>query len=113
MSAAKFLDPFISAWGVQGEVWNLLIKTILSTLLVLITAEFLPKAIFQLNPNGLMKSFSFPSIVFYWILFIPTSLIMFISLSFLKLMKVRIINSEKVFSNIGRRLLFVALIIKS
>jgi putative hemolysin len=100
MSAAKILDPFISAWGVQGEVWNLFIKTILSTLLVLITAEFLPKAIFQLNPNGLMKSFSFPSIVFYWILFIPTSLIMFISLSFLKLMKVQIINSEKVFSKV-------------
>jgi len=58
------------------------------------------KAVFQLNPNGLMKTFAFPAYLFYWILFIPTSVIMFISMRFLRLMKVEITNSEKVFSKV-------------
>lgn len=100
MSAAKLLNPIIQSWGVEGEVITLLLQTVMSTLLVLIVAEFLPKAIFQLNPNGLMKSFAFPAYLFYWILFIPTSIIMFISMRFLRLMKVEITNSEKVFSKV-------------
>ena len=100
MSAAKLLNPVIQSWGVEGEVLTLLLQTIMSTLLVLIVAEFLPKAIFQLNPNGLMKTFAFPAYFFYWILFIPTSVIMFISMRFLRLMKVEITNSEKVFSKV-------------
>ena len=100
MSAAKLLNPVIQSWGVEGEILTLLLQTIMSTLLVLIVAEFLPKAIFQLNPNGLMKSFAFPAYLFYWILFIPTSVIMFISMRFLRLMKVEITNSEKVFSKV-------------
>jgi CBS domain containing-hemolysin-like protein len=90
----------IQSWGVEGEVLTLLLQTIMSTLLVLIVAEFLPKAVFQLNPNGLMKTFAFPAYLFYWILFIPTSVIMFISMRFLRLMKVEITNSEKVFSKV-------------
>jgi hypothetical protein len=36
----------------------------------------------------------------YWILFLPTSIIMFISMRFLRLMNVEITNSEKVFSKV-------------
>jgi putative hemolysin len=100
MSAAKLLNPIIHSWGVHGEVLTLLLQTTMSTMLVLIVAEFLPKAVFQLNPNGLMKTFAFPAYLFYWILFLPTSVIMFISMRFLRLMKVEITNSEKVFSKV-------------
>jgi putative hemolysin len=100
MSAAKLLNPVIESWGIHGEVLTLLLQTIISTILVLIIAEFLPKAIFQLNPNGLMKSFAIPAYLFYWILFLPTSIIMFISMRFLRLMKVEITNTEKVFSKV-------------
>ena len=43
--AASLLDPIIKSWGISNEFIVLLIQTILSTGLVLITAEFLPKAL--------------------------------------------------------------------
>jgi putative hemolysin len=100
IQAAEILNPVIESWGVTEQALQLLIQTIISTILVLIIAEFLPKAICQLNPNAFMKSFAVPAYLFYWILYLPTSVIMFISLRFLKLMKVEITNTEKVFSKV-------------
>jgi putative hemolysin len=100
MSAAKLLNPIIHSWGIEGEVLTLLIQTVISTLIVLILAEFFPKAIFQLNPNGWMNSFAVPGFIFYWLLYIPNSIIMFISLSGLRLFNIRIQNTERVFSRV-------------
>ncbi|MDH7447896.1 hemolysin family protein [Aquimarina sp. 2201CG14-23] len=52
---------------------NLLFRTIISTLVILLTAEFLPKVFFQVYANTLLKFFSFPAYVFY-IIFWPISL---------------------------------------
>ncbi|MFT4670087.1 MAG: putative hemolysin, partial [Ulvibacter sp.] len=38
-----------------SDFLNLLIQTVLSTLIVLMTAEFLPKVFFQIYANGLIK----------------------------------------------------------
>lgn len=89
-----------SLWGIEDDALILLIQTLLSTLLVLIVAEFLPKVIFQLNPNRLLKALSVPIYLIYLILFIPTQFIMVISVFVLKIFKVEITNSEKVFSKI-------------
>lgn len=101
ISIANVLDPIIDySWGIRSESLGLLIQTILSTILVLIVAEFSPKAIFQLNPNGFLKTLALPMFLFYIILYIPTVIVMFISLQILKLMKVQIDDSEKVFSKL-------------
>lgn len=97
---AQELNPIIESWGVANDFLILFIQTILSTILVLTLAEFLPKAIFQLNPNGFLKAFAIPMWLVYWILFIPTSFIMLLSTQLLKLFKVEMKNSEKVFSKI-------------
>lgn len=97
---AQELNPIIEGWGVANDFLILFIQTILSTILVLTLAEFLPKAIFQLNPNGFLKAFAIPMWLVYWILFIPTTIIMLISTQLLKLFKVEMKNSEKVFSKI-------------
>jgi CBS domain containing-hemolysin-like protein len=41
------------------------IQTIISTIIILLTAEFLPKVFFQQFSNGLMKVFAFPTAFFY------------------------------------------------
>ena len=53
------LDYNFSGFGI------LLIQTILSTLLVLITSEFLPKVFFQIYANNLIKFFAVPAYFFY------------------------------------------------
>lgn len=101
ISIANVLDPIIEQnWGVSNELIGLLIQTVISTVIVLVTAEFFPKAIFQLNPNGFLKTLALPMLFLYFVLYLPTMVIMFVSLKILWLMKVRITDTEKVFSKV-------------
>ena len=45
--------------------FSLLTQTIISTFIILITAEFLPKVIFQIYANTLIKILAFPAYLFY------------------------------------------------
>ena len=55
------------------------LQTVISTIIILLTAEFLPKVFFQQFSNGLMKVFAFPTACFY-ALFTPiTSMIIKLS----------------------------------
>ena len=60
----------------------LLTQTIIATLIVLVTAEFLPKAIFRIFPNQILNIFSIP----IWLLFVilrPLAILMLKVASFL------------------------------
>lgn len=53
-----------------GEGALLLIsQTIISTLIVLLFAEFLPKILFRINPNKILSAFALPVNLFYWIFY--------------------------------------------
>lgn len=78
----------------------LLVQTLLSTLLVLITAEFLPKALVQLNPNAFLRYASVPMLLIYVVLYLPTKIIVSFSSIVLKLLKVDNKTNEKVFSKV-------------
>jgi CBS domain containing-hemolysin-like protein len=59
------LDPvFLSL--LPNPALVLLVKTIVSTLIILVTAEFLPKAIFQINPNRTLNVFIIPVVLVYY-----------------------------------------------
>lgn len=66
MAIAKILDPLIATYITSSVGGILAIDTIVATLIVLVTAEFLPKAMCRLNPNGFFSSLYWLFIFFYW-----------------------------------------------
>src|SRR5690606_6296931 len=72
---AVALEPVLS-FASDFPAIVLLLQTILSTLLVLVTAEFLPKAIFRINPNGILSIGAIPLFIVYWAFYIPTVFVM-------------------------------------
>lgn len=67
----KIIEPGIKQY-IESETTTLLLQTVFSTLVILITAEFLPKIIFRINPSMAMNIFAVPLTFFYW-LFYPIS----------------------------------------
>lgn len=63
----------------------LLVQTLISTLVILITAEFLPKAIFRIYANEVLKLFAVPAYVFYVAFHFFSEFITFISDFFLRI----------------------------
>ncbi len=68
ITMAKILEPEIR-YFTSSESIILVVQTILSTLLILVTAEFLPKAFFRINPNRMLDLFAVPAKVFYFFLY--------------------------------------------
>lgn len=63
MFEAKY-SPYLESTAFPA----LLSATVVSTVIVLITAEFLPKALFRLNPSGILSVLIYPFQVFYVLL---------------------------------------------
>ncbi|APD06778.1 UPF0053 protein [Flavobacteriaceae bacterium UJ101] len=68
-----------------NEFVILLITTIISTLIILVLAEFLPKSIFNIYSNQLLLFFAIPVYIIYTIFSLITELVMWISNLILKL----------------------------
>ena len=72
-----YMGDLLMAWfqsfqGSENQViqvlltdFSLFTQTIISTLIILLTAEFLPKVLFQIYSNTLLKILAFPAYVFY------------------------------------------------
>lgn len=58
---------------------SLLIQTGLSTLVILITSEFLPKVFFQIYANSIVKILAFPAYIFYLLFYFVSTFIIWIS----------------------------------
>jgi CBS domain containing-hemolysin-like protein len=63
----------------------LFIQTIISTFVILITAEFLPKVFFQIYANNLVKFFALPGYFFYIVFSVVSEFIIWITDKILKL----------------------------
>ncbi len=71
---------FPSHIGNTNLPWLILLtQTIISTLIILVTAEFLPKTIFRINPNRTLSILAYPLAIVYGVLYVLTLFITFIS----------------------------------
>jgi len=64
---------------------SLLVQTVISTTIILITAEFLPKVFFQLYANKLVKFLAIPAYFFYFLFSIISEFVIWVSDKLLKL----------------------------
>ena len=71
LNMAKLIEPVISLYF-QSSFSLLLIQTAFSTLIILITAEFLPKTLFRIHPTFILNVFALP-LLFFYLLFYPLS----------------------------------------
>ena len=79
---AQLIEPWLSeilpAWA-NTDILILVLQTLIATLLVLITAEFLPKSIFLIDPDFMLRILILPITVIYYIMYPVVSLVEAIS----------------------------------
>ena len=81
---ANILEPKILLFT-ENESLILLIQTIISTFIILIVAEFLPKTLFRINPNNILYFSAIPLQIVYWVLLLPMLLIIGLSEAIIKI----------------------------
>ena len=79
-----------------GEFGVVLTQTILSTIIVLVFAEFIPKAIFSINPNRWLNMMAIPLAVWYGVLYAFAWIVTGISDMFIRLVVRKEIKDEEV-----------------
>lgn len=68
---SDYLNPRLEGIGISLGL-RMILVTFISTLVMLVTGEFFPKAVFRLRPNAFLRVFAIPVFLFY-ILFFPIS----------------------------------------
>tara|TARA_Y100000589_G_scaffold163593_1_gene155514 strand:+ start:5009 stop:6274 length:1266 start_codon:yes stop_codon:yes gene_type:complete len=61
----KILEPKVSLFT-DNTILVLLIQTIISTIIILLFAEYIPKTIFRLKPNHALRVFAYPMYILFW-----------------------------------------------
>ena len=85
---AQLLEPMLIF--INNDISILIIQTLVSTVIVLITAEYIPKSIFLINPDKLLITFSLPLLIIYLILYPVVKVVMFFSKWFI----IKILNQD-------------------
>ena len=79
-----FMGELLMRWFINlgfhlTDFSNLLLQTVISTLIVLMTSEFLPKVFFQIYANTFIKFFALPAYFFYKLFYYISSFLIWIS----------------------------------
>lgn len=79
---AQLIEPWLATslpiWA-NNDIVILVIQTLLATFLVLITAEFLPKSLFLIDPDFMLRIFILPITLIYYIMWPAVKLVEIIS----------------------------------
>lgn len=99
----QLMDPFLNMLPgpLHSEYVHLLLDTLIATIVILIFAEFLPKAIFRSKAEQVLTVFSLPMLLMYYILYPFAKIFVSIAEFILKyLFNVRIKENQKIFSRV-------------
>ena len=80
---ADLVEPYLLTFDLNSPL-VLLLQTLFSTFFILLFAEFLPKAIFRLNPNYTLRFFSVILFIIYVFLWPLTAVVVFLTNTILK-----------------------------
>ena len=99
---AQIIGDNLLAGFIDNHFLMVLAQTVISTLIILVTGEFLPKTIFKINPNLVLNVFAIPLIVCYVVLYPISKLASGLSCIFLRLfgMKVNKDASDRAFGKV-------------
>ena len=61
----KILEPKVTLFT-DNTILVLLIQTIISTIIILLFAEYIPKTIFRIKPNHALRVFAYPMYILFW-----------------------------------------------
>ncbi len=70
LAFSDLFGPFFTARFTDNATLLLLCQTIVSTIIIIVMAEFLPKALIQINPSVMLNLLALP-LMFFYILFYP------------------------------------------
>lgn len=96
---AHLLEPLLLKITTNQPV-ILLLQTALSTLLILFTGEFLPKAVFRINPNFSLRFFAVPLFILYIVLYPVARFTSFIALGLFRIFGVKIKDADHAFGKV-------------
>ena len=66
---AQVIETNLLAGVISNHFLMVLVQTIISTLIILVTGEFLPKTLFKINPNLMLRVCAVPLFICYVVLF--------------------------------------------
>lgn len=92
---AQLLEPLIFRWITENGFGIVLTQTLASTIIILFTAEYLPKTLFKINPNLMLRTFAIPIYGIYWLLYPISTFSTFLSHRVLRLCGMPVIKERK------------------
>ncbi len=101
----QFLEPFIKGLLPLHLQHNSLIihlvQVFVSTMIILVAAEFIPKALFRINPNQVLNIFCIPVLLIYYLLYPVVFIVIGMSKFIMKnILKVEFAEEKPVFGKI-------------
>ena len=99
---AQIIEVNLLAGVISNHFVMVLVQTIISTLIILVTGEFLPKTLFKINPNLMLRVCAVPLFICYIILFPISKFASGVSYLFLRVfgMKINKDASDKAFGKV-------------
>jgi CBS domain containing-hemolysin-like protein len=84
LAFAMLVEPVLQIYF-HSVILVMICQVLIASSLILVTVEYIPKIFFRINPNGILRFFTVPVAIFYFLFYPVTKIILFISKNFLKI----------------------------